>query len=145
MARITEAHLIPSGTEWLARAASGPEFFVVMDSGDSESEGPSSNPSEEVALLESFAGDFFGANFLDRAVVDVTVGNKSVSDKLPEPFSGERIDFIVVIHLWLPKPGMKFHAATLPRTCLASRRRHRSRLIAAFRLAGLIPLRWATS
>lgn len=81
--------------KWLAGAGAGPEGCRAWDSREFESEGPSSNSGEEVAL--GITGEVFRLDIFDGPFVNVTVWNLSGSDRLANPGCRQRVDFVVVV------------------------------------------------
>jgi hypothetical protein len=82
--------------ERLAGAAAGPDGPVGWPSGESQGKRPSANSGEKVALGVSKEVGWF--NICNRALINITRRNQSISNQLPEPRCHVRVKFIVVIH-----------------------------------------------
>jgi hypothetical protein len=76
--------------EGLAWAASGPDGAVWGPACEFESEAPTSDAGEEVALRKTFKIGCM--DFGDRAFIDDAVGDQFAGDQFPEPRGGVRVE-----------------------------------------------------
>jgi hypothetical protein len=82
------------GREGLAGTGTGPNRSVVGDSCESESEGPSADAGEEMALRVTL--EVIGTNVHDRARVQVAWRDVSNSNEIAKPGRAIGIDLVVI-------------------------------------------------
>lgn len=88
------AFLFSRRRERLAGAASGPDGFIVRPSRKPERAGPSSDAREEMMLSVSFK--VIRVHFLYASFIDIARRDMPHENQIPEPFSGVRLEFIVI-------------------------------------------------
>jgi hypothetical protein len=90
---VIECRALAGGAERLAGTRACPNRSVIAPSGKPESEGPSSDPCEEMTLRVS--GEIVGPDIDDGSFVNVAWRDVPGRDEVAEPLSGERIDLVV--------------------------------------------------
>lgn len=78
------------------RAAACPCFFVLWPSGEGESERPSSDAGEEMALGKT--GEVGSCDVADVPIVNDAFGEFSGTDKLFDPGAGFGVVVIIIVH-----------------------------------------------
>jgi hypothetical protein len=106
MALILLAFAFACNGEWLAGAASGPEFPVVWPASQSSSEGPSTDAGEEVALCVAF--EVIGTDIDDRSFINVARRDVPSGDQVAEPLGSVGVELVVVGGHDLTFPTMVF-------------------------------------
>jgi hypothetical protein len=96
------------GTEWLAGTGASPNRSAIGPSGESESDGPSADASEKVAL--GITSQIVWPHVGDASLVDFAWGDEPCADEIAEPLGGIGIDLVVIGgHAGSFKPSRLFH------------------------------------